>query len=109
MTNQKAKIAPAETKGVASPYITAFLALVDRYRVECAGDLKDITASMRIFKDSKKVTMLRAGGDLSTARLILATEAIRTLWPNDATIPHVEINQLINVVDGDHHHSPVTD
>lgn len=52
-----------------------------------ATGLRETILSYRLFEESKKLTLLRAGGDLTLARYRLAVLWFSENWPVDATWP----------------------
>ncbi|MCD4511515.1 hypothetical protein LQT97_09720 [Brucella pseudogrignonensis] len=65
--------------------IEHLLILIDGYKN--AIGLQDKTVSSRIFGDSKKVTSLRSGGDLTVSRLNAAMRWLSTNWPDGLVWP----------------------
>jgi len=59
--------------------ITRLIVLADAFKV--ATDLPDTTLSYRIFGDSKKLTQLRRGRDITTSRFNAAIEWFRANCP----------------------------
>lgn len=94
MTEHLAPPAPEPAPPPASPYVAALLDLIDRYKDAAHGSVEDKTASYRIFGDTKKVTALRQGADLTTARVVAAAIQIRDIWPN-AQAPSEAIDRLV--------------
>lgn len=61
------------------------LAVIDAY--VAAESVPDTTVSSRAFKDSKKVSALRAGRDITTNRNALALVWFSEHWPAQAIWP----------------------
>lgn len=61
------------------------LALADRY-LEATG-IKEVTLSHRIFGDSKKLTALRDGADITVSRFNTSLEWFSANWPDGADWP----------------------
>ena len=62
------------------------IALADAYKA-AAGISRDQTASYRIFGDSKKLSALRKGGDITVARFHVSIDWLRNNWPVGRDIP----------------------
>jgi hypothetical protein len=79
------------TKAVGLPYsdrminIQHLLAVADAYR-EALG-IEDKTVSSRVFDDSKKLTALRSGSDLTVSRFNDALRWFSDNWPEGAMWP----------------------
>lgn len=69
-----------------TPEIAHLLDTIDRYK-SAAGDLTDKTASYRIFRDAKKIGLLRAGGDITTGNYHAALKWIADNWPRGIERP----------------------
>lgn len=52
-----------------------------------ATGLRETILSHRLFEESKKLTLLRAGGDLTLARYRVAVLWFSENWPENATWP----------------------
>ncbi len=61
------------------------MTLIDSYKR--ATDLQDKTVSSRLFGDSKKISSLRNGGDLTVSRLNGAFRWLSNHWPDNAVWP----------------------
>lgn len=65
--------------------IASLLTVVDAYaKAECVSDK---TVSGRVFKDSKKITALREGADITHRRMREALEWFSANWPENAIWP----------------------
>lgn len=62
------------------------IAVADRY-AELTG-VEEKTVSSRVFSDSKKLTALKAGADITTARFNQAFAWFSANWPEGAEWPH---------------------
>lgn len=65
--------------------IQHLLIVADAYRL--ATGTEDKTVSSRVFADSKKLTALRSGSDLTISRFNDALRWFSANWPEDATWP----------------------
>lgn len=65
--------------------IQHLLTVADVYR-EALG-IEDKTVSSRVFDDSKKLTALRSGSDLTVSRFNDALRWFSANWPDDAEWP----------------------
>jgi hypothetical protein len=65
--------------------IAHLLTLADIYRA--AEPVEDKTLSSRVFGDSKKLTALRDGADITTGRLFAALVWFSEHWPEGAVWP----------------------
>ena len=61
------------------------LTLADAYKA--ALGLEDKTVSSRVFDDSKKLTAIRTGSDLTVSRFNAAIRWFDENWPEDAEWP----------------------
>jgi len=61
------------------------LTLADAYKA--ALGLEDKTVSSRVFDDSKKLTAIRTGSDLTVSRFNSAIRWFSENWPEDAAWP----------------------
>ncbi|MGE0845520.1 MAG: hypothetical protein AB7L41_04570 [Flavobacteriaceae bacterium] len=52
-----------------------------------ATAIKEVTLSHRVFGDSKKIGMLRGGGDITVTRYNAAIDWFAANWPADAAWP----------------------
>ena len=67
----------------------ALLNRADEYKM-AAGVLEDKTVSHRVFGDSKKLTSLREGGDITVRRFNAAMLWFDQNWPLSANNPNQE-------------------
>lgn len=65
--------------------IPPLLAVADAYGA--ALGLPDKTISSRVFSDSKKLTALRNGADITTGRLATALQWFSDHWPDGVAWP----------------------
>ena len=65
--------------------IAHLLAVADAYKG--ALDLEDVTVSARVFSDSKKLSAMRAGADITVSRYNSALVWFATNWPAGAKWP----------------------
>lgn len=65
--------------------IAHLLALADTFR--SVEQIEDKTLSSRVFGDSKKLTALRDGADITTGRLFAALVWFSEHWPEGAVWP----------------------
>lgn len=65
--------------------ISHLLLVVDAYRI--ATNVPDTTVSNRLFKDTKKIANLRAGGELYVGRFNDALRWFDANWPEGAVWP----------------------
>lgn len=69
--------------------LTPLMRLIDAYA--SATGASDKTISSRVFRDSKKIAVLREGGDITTARLDEAVSWFSLHWPDETEWPaHIE-------------------
>ena len=61
------------------------LAVIDAY-IEATG-VPDTTISFRVFHDSKKIRVMRAGASITSARLVSSIQWLSDHWPSDAVWP----------------------
>lgn len=61
------------------------IALADVY--QAAKPMPDTTLSHRVFKDSKKLAAMRAGGDITTGRYEEALRYFADNWPDGVDWP----------------------
>ena len=73
-----------------------FVALADAFRL-ASGIERDTTLSHRIFGDTKKLAMLRAGGDLTLTRAADGLRYMAVNWPAGQALPDL----LVQSVGGD--------
>ena len=66
-------------------HLTHLLALADAYKRATA--LEDVTVSHRLFGDSKKLSALRAGADITLGRFNAALVWFDANWPEGAKWP----------------------
>lgn len=66
--------------------IDHLLTVADEYRR--AAKVEDKTISSRVFQDSKKLTAIRGGSDITVGRYNAALEWFSANWPDDAVWPH---------------------
>ncbi|MGR3823838.1 MAG: hypothetical protein ACU0A5_14815 [Salipiger marinus] len=66
--------------------IESLLALADAYK-RAAGVDHDSTVSHRVFRDSKKLTALRKGADISLRRFNDAMRWFELNWPEGSDFP----------------------
>lgn len=66
-------------------HIRRLLAVIDAFLE--AEPLKETTLSFRIFNDSKTISLLRNGADITTGRMQSAIEWMSDRWPSDARWP----------------------
>lgn len=69
-------------------HVPHLLEVADAYKL-AAGISADTTVSSRVFGDSKKITALRAGGDITVGRFNSAIQWFRGNWPSGAAMPDV--------------------
>lgn len=69
-----------------TPSIDTILIIADCYR-EMAGIPAEKTLSYRIFGDSKKLEMMRSGGDLTVTRYNMAMSWFAHCWPDGQPMP----------------------
>lgn len=62
------------------------IAIADAYKLASGID-RDQTASYRIFGDSKKLSSLREGGDITVARFNASLDWLRVNWPEGHNLP----------------------
>ncbi|MDQ0996911.1 hypothetical protein QFZ34_002093 [Phyllobacterium ifriqiyense] len=65
--------------------IQHLLTVADAYREALC--IEDKTVSSRVFDDSKKLTALRSGSDLTVSRFNDALRWFSSNWPDDAVWP----------------------
>ena len=65
--------------------IAHFISLADAFIA--ATSIKDVTLSHRMFGDSKKLTAIRNGSDITVGRLNSAIEWLSANWPENAVWP----------------------
>lgn len=66
--------------------IEHLLILIDGYK--SSTGLQDKTVSSRVFGDSKKISSLRSGGDLTVSRLNAALRWFSSNWPDGLNWPN---------------------
>lgn len=69
-----------------TPTKDALLDLADAYKA-AAGIERDTTLSYRMFGDSKKLRLLREGGDITLTRYHAAIEWLLETWPEGHPVP----------------------
>lgn len=67
------------------PHVSHIIALSDAWLA--ATGLRETTLSNRLFGESKKLALLRAGFDLTTSRYRMALQWFADNWPDDADWP----------------------
>lgn len=65
--------------------LAELLTLAEQYRLATGAEEK--TVSSRVFSDSKKLTALRDGADITTGRFNAAIRWFDANWPTDAKWP----------------------
>lgn len=65
--------------------IAHLLSVADAYK--SALDIEDTTVSARVFNDSKKLSALRSGADITVGRFNSAMQWFSVNWPDDALWP----------------------
>lgn len=65
--------------------IAHLLSVADAYKA--ALGIEDTTVSARVFNDSKKLTALRSGADITVGRFNAAMRWFDENWPNDVDRP----------------------
>ena len=83
-----------------TPQITALLTLIDAYKAANGID-RDTTVSNRIFRDTSKIKLLRAGRDITTDRINFAVQWLREHWPELSVFPEELAAQIVPPVDDD--------
>lgn len=66
--------------------IDHLLAVSERY-MAASGVKAETTVSHRVFGDTKKIAMLRAGADITVGRFNAAMQWFVQHWPADADLP----------------------
>lgn len=59
-----------------------------------ATGLRETILSNRLFEESKKLALLRAGGDLTLARYRLAVQWFSSNWPEGAAWPDTVVRPV---------------
>ena len=66
--------------------IDRLIRIADAYKA-VAGVPEDTTVSHRVFRDSKKLTALREGGDITVTRFNAALAWFAANWPDGSPFP----------------------
>ncbi|OOY32264.1 hypothetical protein BMI88_11025 [Thioclava sp. F36-6] len=72
--------------------IEYLIQLADDYK-RCAGVVEDTTVSYRVFRDSKKLTAIRSGADITLRRFNAAVIWFQENWPQGCEMPAFETSQ----------------
>ncbi len=67
------------------PHVSHIIALADAWLV--ATGLRETTLSNRLFGESKKLSLLRSGSDLTTGRYRMAVRWFAENWPENTDWP----------------------
>jgi hypothetical protein len=66
--------------------VHTLLKTADAFQAACS-DLSDKTLSYRVFGDTKKITALREGGDITVGRFNSAMKWFAVNWPKGVDVP----------------------